>query len=145
MRTQKLLRFATLFICALSFAFITSCEGPAGPAGPAGPQGNAGATGAAGQDGTDGTDGVSGSAECLACHSSDAKYMVTYEYEESGHATGSTSGRGSSGSCSKCHSNEGFIEWIWSGSDSGTGFNYPTRISCTTCHAWQVVQLILVG
>ena len=138
MRTQKLLRFATLFICALSFAFITSCEGPAGPAGPAGPQGDAGATGAAGQDGTDGTDGVSGSAECLACHSSDAKYLVTQQYEGSGHANGPVSAYAQGNKdCQMCHSNEGFIETQWSGEDVvENAYSYPTRISCTTCHAW---------
>jgi hypothetical protein len=126
-------------ICAIAFAFVTGCEGPEGPPGPAGPQGpqgEQGPAGADGVDGTDGTDGVSGSAECLACHSSDVKYRVTQEYEQSVHATGSTAARGSSGSCAPCHSNEGFIETQWTGELTSVGFNFPTRISCTTCHAW---------
>lgn len=138
MKTNKLLQFVTLFICAISFALITSCEGPQGPAGPAGPQGDTGAQGPAGEDGTDGTDGVSGSAECLECHSSEAKYLVTQQYEGSSHAESAISGFAESGTgCQMCHTNEGFIEWMWSGEDAvENSYNYPTRISCTTCHGW---------
>jgi hypothetical protein len=139
MKTNRLFQLLTMSICAIAFAFVTGCEGPEGPPGPAGPQGDQGLQGPAGTNGTngtDGTDGVSGSAECLACHSSDAKYRVTMEYEQSVHATGSTAARGSSGSCAPCHSNEGFIETQWTGELTSTGFNFPTRISCTTCHAW---------
>lgn len=144
MRTNKLLQFVTLFICAISFALITSCEGPQGPPGPAGPagadgaDGATGATGPAGADGTDGTDGVSGSAECLACHSSEAKYLVTQQYEGSAHAAGPISSFAAGrDDCQRCHSNEGFIEAVYFGNDvMENAYNYPTRISCTTCHGW---------
>lgn len=102
MKTNKLFQFLTLAICAVAFAFVTGCEGPVGPIGPAGP------AGAKGADGTDGTDGVAGSAECLACHSSDAKYRVTQQYEGSVHALGERV-RGST-SCAMCHSNEGLLK-----------------------------------
>ncbi len=136
MTTTKILRFAALSLCAITFAFFTACEGPQGPIGPVGPAGDTGVAGPAGADGTDGTDGVSGNAECLTCHSSDAKYLKTQQYETSQHSTGSTAGRGTSGTCARCHSNEGFQEMVWSGELRTAGFSFPTRIGCRTCHGW---------
>jgi len=138
MKTSKLFQFLTLAICAIAFVFVAGCEGPQGPVGPVGPAGVAGVAGPAGADGTDGTDGVSGSAECLTCHSSDAKYLVTQQYEGSGHANGPISAYAQGKKdCQMCHSNEGFIETQWSGEDVvANAYAYPTRISCTTCHGW---------
>lgn len=135
MKTNRLLNIAKVAICAVALGFATACEGPMGPAGPIGPEG---AVGAAGADGSDGTPGVSGTAECLACHSLDTKYRVTQEYNGSVHSEGvAMAYAGGRAGCAMCHSNEGFIETQWSGLDAAEhDFAFPTRISCTTCHAW---------
>ena len=135
MKANRLFQFLTLATCAVAFAFVTSCEGPAGPAGPVGP---AGATGAQGPQGNDGTPGVAGTAGCLECHSSDRKYEVTQQYNTSGHSMGIAAayvdGRAN---CATCHTNEGFIERMWSGEDeTAASISFSTRISCTTCHLW---------
>ena len=102
-----------------------------GPQGPQGPQGEQGIPG------NDGTPGVAGTAGCIECHNLDTKYEVTYQYEGSVHATGSTAARSSSTSCAPCHSKQGFIETQYTGADKTVnGFPYPTRIDCGACHSF---------
>ena len=134
MKSNNFLQFLTLAICAILFAFVTGCEGPQGPVGPQGP---AGPQGEQGPKGDDGTPGVAGTAGCLECHSSEAKYEVTMEYEGSGHSLGVAAAyAGGRGGCAVCHSNEGFIEGQFTGEMSTSDFPFPTRIGCTTCHSW---------
>lgn len=142
MKTNKFFQLITLAICAVAFAFVTGCEGPQGPAGPAGPAGPQGDTGAKGDDGTP---GVAGTAGCLECHSLDAKYTVTQQYEGSVHGTSEVmyTGEyrfqyaGKRSGCAMCHSKEGFQETQWSGLDeTANDFPFPSRIGCTTCHGW---------
>ncbi len=127
--------FALLIAGAL---ILSSCEGPAGPAGPAG------ADGVDGIDGTDGTDGVAGNAVCLTCHTAVIKDAITTQYLNTLHATSQTfypgspttvSYAGGRNDCARCHSTEGFIETLWTGSDTtANDIPLPQGLKCETCH-----------
>lgn len=60
MKTVKI-----FLITALTFAFVSACEGPEGPEGPQGPKGDSGAVGATGPQGPAGPQGVSGNANVV--------------------------------------------------------------------------------
>ena len=51
MKNYKVSNVLTLVACAVAFAFITGCEGPAGEVGPKGDTGDSGTTGAPGAPG----------------------------------------------------------------------------------------------
>jgi hypothetical protein len=141
MKTKKITQLLTLAFCAIAFAFVTSCEGPAGPAGPAGATGDTGATGATGSDGTQ---GVEGNAVCMECHNIATKAAFTAEYETSKHGTSSQyyfgspfvyEYAGAQNGCAMCHSDQGFIETQYTGQDTtAADFGLPQRIQCSTCH-----------
>ena len=88
-----------------------------------------------GPDGQDGVDGVNGTTECAQCHSIAVSEGVHASYLYSGHAAGgAVSYAGSRASCAECHSNEGYIDYVMTGSTNPDGYLKPTPISCTTCH-----------
>lgn len=129
MKTKKITQLLTLAFCAIAFAFVTSCEGPAGPTGPAG------ADGINGTNGTDGTPGVDGNVSCLECHTQAGMDALNAMYVQSGHANagfelGYAGGRAD---CARCHSNEGFQYHV--AGISISDFSNPTKISCSTCHS----------
>ncbi len=131
MKRNKIINVFLTSLCIVGIGLLASCEGPMGPPGPQGPQGEPG------PQGNDGTPGVAGTAGCLECHSSEAKYEITMDYEGSGHSLGVAAAyAGGRGGCAVCHSNEGFIEGQHTGEMSTSDFPFPTRIGCTTCHSW---------
>lgn len=120
---MKNIKFLSLLmIAATSLLFIQCTTDPIpGPAG------------SDGVDGVDGTDGISGTAECAACHNVSTTEAVHSSYLYSQHAKGDYVGyAGGRASCAQCHSNEGYVDYVMTG--SATDYDSPTAISCTTCH-----------
>jgi hypothetical protein len=135
MKTHKFFRFLTLAMCAVTFAFVTGCEGPEGPQGPAGTNGTDGTNGTNGTNGTDGTDGVDGNVTCLECHSADNPQAKLEEFHRSAHASGAIAVdyAGGRASCAKCHSHEGYLEFARTGTVAEDITN-PSAWKCKTCH-----------
>ena len=127
MKTKKITQLLTLAFCAIAFAFVTSCEGPAGPAG---------TPGTAGTNGTDGTNGVDGNVTCLSCHNTDTKDLVAAQFNSSQHKAGDVAVdyAGGRGSCAECHSHEGYLEFALTG-DVAADIANPGAWECSTCHA----------
>lgn len=96
----------------MATALIISCEGPAG------------------------MDGVDANSTCKQCHNQETMTLKSVEFEQSGHASGSTVGyAGGRNGCAKCHSHEGFVETLHTGQDTtAANIPIPTRIDCETCH-----------
>jgi hypothetical protein len=139
MKTTRITQLLTLAFCALAFALISSCEGPAGPVGPAGTDGKDGI------NGSDGTAGVDGDAVCLKCHNTTTKATITMAYDTSTHAvsnlmyTGQTLYQYAGGrvECGRCHSDQGFIETQYTGLDTLERIlGLPQAIQCSTCHSF---------
>jgi formate-dependent nitrite reductase cytochrome c552 subunit len=130
MKTNKFFQFLTLAMCAVTFAFVTGCEGPVGPVGP---QGTAGADGA---NGTDGKDGVDGNVTCLECHSADMPQIILEQFNQSVHSAGqiAVDYAGGRASCARCHSSEGFIEYARTGAVA-ENISAPSAWECKTCHS----------
>ena len=78
---------------------------------------------------------------CGACHGAEPAYPVagaTLSYEQSGHALGfgghaQNSWYANGGGCQQCHTNEGFIEYVNTGTVEGY-VDYPSQPGCFTCH-----------
>lgn len=129
---MKKFKLLTILFATLCFAAMISCEGPEGPTGAAGADG---ANGTNGIDGTDGTDGVDGNLSCLVCHTQTNMDGIEAMYALSHHYSAHVVVRGTSASCSRCHSHEGFLNYLAASPDvDAVGIDYPTRISCHTCH-----------
>ncbi len=130
MRTNKLFQFLTLLMCAVTFAFVTGCEGPAGPMGPAG------ADGADGADGANGADGADGNVTCLECHSTEMPQIILEQFNQSVHVAGqiAVDYAGGRASCARCHSSEGFIEYARTGTVA-ENISSPSAWECKTCHS----------
>lgn len=129
MRTNRILQFFTLMMCAIAFAFVTGCEGPTGPAGPNGTNGT---------DGLNGINGVDANETCKICHNDDTDVLVAKgdQFEEGKHSNGTYYDR--DGECSACHNTEGFLaregftdEWTEIQAFAGA----ESAISCYTCHS----------
>uniref|UniRef100_UPI0032179336 ammonia-forming cytochrome c nitrite reductase subunit c552 n=1 Tax=uncultured Draconibacterium sp. TaxID=1573823 RepID=UPI0032179336 len=131
----KLFLFA--IICVFMAASCTTKEGPMGASGLNGMNGENGINGVDGKDGTDGTDGVDGNVSCLVCHTQAGMDALRALYNYSGHnAASAVSYAGSRASCSPCHSNELFLNALNNAPGvAAIDIAYPTKISCTTCHA----------
>jgi len=111
-------------IPAMLLMFLASCtkEGPAGQ------------DGTNGTDGKDGIAGESGTAGCVQCHTSNENMMLkAAQWENSGHATGTSWARGTSASCAECHSSQGFQEKVATGSVTNAPV-MPLAANCYTCH-----------
>lgn len=82
---------------------------------------------------------------CADCHSSTSpKYPLlgaALGYEQSGHNLGfkneaQNSYYANGNGCQQCHTNEGFIEYVETGSvDSAAFVEYPSQPGCFSCHA----------
>lgn len=136
MKTNKFFQLLTLAICAIAFAFVTGCEGPAGPIGPDGADGTNGTNGTDGTNGTngsDGTDGVDANTHCLTCHTQAGMDVITASFKLSEHAIGGASSyaAGSSG-CSPCHSAELFANYVLG--KKAVNIVDPTPLRCGSCH-----------
>lgn len=119
MKNFKLISFLIIIASSLLFVQCTTDPIPGEP----------------GEDGMDGVDGVNGTTECAACHSISVSEGVHSSYLYSGHAAGGAVGyAGSRAACAECHSNEGYIDYVTTGSTNEMGYENPTPISCTTCH-----------
>ena len=136
MKNVKLIGFFIILASSLMFIQCTS-DVVVGPQGEAGINGIDGANGANGTNGVDGTDST---ASCIACHSNSHRDQVDSSYAKSTHAIQSLMYNGQAIAeytnrtyCAECHTNEGYIEYIQTGSVSAVADN-PTAISCTTCH-----------
>jgi hypothetical protein len=134
MKNLKLVSFLMILASSLMFIQCTTdtLQGVDGKDGVDGINGVDGADGIAGIAGAAGIDGK-GIAECVACHSNEHRDAINDAYDMTKHATGSSWGRGTSGSCAQCHNNEGFIDFVETGT---TQDSYPVSnpISCTGCH-----------
>jgi hypothetical protein len=120
MKNFKLISF--LIVIAASVLFVQCTTDPI-----PGPPGEDGI------DGIDGVNGVNGTTECAVCHNVSTSEAVHASYLFSGHAAGAAAGyAGGRASCARCHSNEGFIDYVTTGTT--TDYDNPTPISCTTCH-----------
>ncbi|MBM2814202.1 MAG: hypothetical protein HW421_964 [Ignavibacteria bacterium] len=122
--------FLTLAIALFAIGlFLSSCEGPAGPAGK---------DGLAGAAGANGKDGVDGSKPCQACHNNANQdfYTKWYQYKLSLHGEGEVwiEEANRVGSCGGCHSGDGFASASANGTNTPTNYDYPTPITCRTCH-----------
>jgi len=75
---------------------------------------------------------------CAACHGGDAEFPVLgarLGYDTSGHKNNGNSYYANGGGCQKCHTNEGFIEYVKTGSVDPKSFvKYPSQQGCFTCH-----------
>jgi len=125
MKNLKLINL--LLIVATSLLLVNCTTEPTYPEGPAG------ADGIDGIDGTNGIDGATGTTECATCHNVGTSEAVHASYLFSGHAAGGAVGyAGSRASCAQCHSNEGYVDYVTTGTT--TDYDNPTPISCKTCH-----------
>ncbi len=117
---------STIIFCALAFAFVPSCVGPAGE------------DGIAGADGTDGIDGTDGNATCMDCHSSGNIQSINEQFTQSVHSAGEVAlayaGGNASWGCAQCHSSEGFIEFANNGFVD-QNIKAPSPWECKTCHS----------
>lgn len=135
MKTNKFFQLLTLALCAVAFAFVTGCEGPAG------------ADGAMGPNGTNGTNGEDGELvldeSCKVCHSETTLVLnaKNQEFDASAHSKGTYWDHDADmasyyGECAACHNNEGFL----ARADYTTMApiykfkGAKTQISCYTCH-----------
>jgi len=106
------MKIRNLFIFLFAGATVmltTQCEGPAGEA---------------------------GNSNCVQCHSEENWGDIETAYLKSGHNAAEAVGyAGGRGSCARCHSHEGFMNYLAAtpGADAAD-IDYPTRISCSTCH-----------
>ncbi len=126
---MKHLKSLGFFLLIFSSFFLIQCTTDPIP----------GPSGVDGIDGTDGLDGATGTTECATCHNVAKSEAVHASYLFSGHAEGGAVGYAGSrgldrGGCARCHSNEGFIDYIETGSVTVEDYANPTAISCTTCH-----------
>jgi hypothetical protein len=85
-------------------------------------------------EGPAGVDGVDANASCTECHSADPIIVAKIlQWEKSGHGMGEAAeSRAWSGSCSRCHTEQGFQDYIATGSSSAE--NEPVPIGCRACH-----------
>jgi hypothetical protein len=78
------------------------------------------------------------SQSCAACHGGEAEYPVLgtrLGYDTSGHKNNGNSYYANGGGCQKCHTNEGFIEFVKTGSVDPQSFvQYPSQQGCFSCH-----------
>lgn len=78
------------------------------------------------------------SASCADCHGSTPKFPVLgarLGYDTSGHKNNGNSYYANGGGCQRCHTNEGFIEYVKTGSVDPKAFiRYPSQQGCYTCH-----------
>jgi hypothetical protein len=76
---------------------------------------------------------------CAACHGGEATYPVLgarLGYDTSGHKNNGNSYYANGGGCQKCHTNEGFIQFVKTGSVDPKSFvKYPSQQGCFTCHS----------
>ena len=92
---------------------------------------------------------------CVDCHSSTSpKYPLlgaAEGYEHSGHDRGFENEERNSyyangAGCQRCHTNEGFIEYVETGSvDSEAFVEYPSQPGCFSCHMWDHSSTGLTG
>ena len=77
-----------------------------------------------GSNGINGIDGIDGSAAvCIDCHSNTHRDPIRAAYELSGHAAANTLGyAGPRASCAQCHSNEGYVDFMDTGSVNPAGY-----------------------
>jgi hypothetical protein len=121
---KNLIRLLTLPMMVLFLFASCTKEGPQGPAG---------TDGIDGVDGTNGTNGEDGTAGCVECHTSNEDMMLkSMQWENSGHASGTSWARGSSTSCAECHSSQGFQQ-VAKG-ETVTGHTMPLPANCYICH-----------
>jgi hypothetical protein len=77
-------------------------------------------------------------ASCATCHGGEADYPVLgarLGYDTSGHKNNGNSYYANGGGCQKCHTNEGFIDFVETGSVDPKSFvRYPSQQGCFTCH-----------
>jgi hypothetical protein len=75
---------------------------------------------------------------CATCHGGEADYPVLgarLGYDTSGHKNNGNSYYANGGGCQRCHTNEGFIEYVKTGSVDPKAFvKYPSQQGCFTCH-----------
>jgi hypothetical protein len=75
---------------------------------------------------------------CADCHGPDPEYAIlgtTASYERSGHNNFGNSYYANGAGCQGCHTNEGFIDWVKTGSvDSEAYIANPSQPGCATCH-----------
>ncbi|MEL4455119.1 hypothetical protein [Lutimonas vermicola] len=123
-------KFINLLLIVATSLLLVNCTTDPIP-GPAGEDGI---------DGIDGVDGITGTTECASCHNISTSEAVHASYLYSGHAAGGAVGyagkRGSDkGSCTQCHSNEGYIDYVETGTvQLSVAYENATPISCTGCH-----------
>ena len=76
---------------------------------------------------------------CMDCHGSTPKYPVLgarLGYDYSGHKNNGNSRYANGGGCQRCHTNEGFIDYVATGTADASAFvEYPSQPGCFTCHA----------
>ena len=97
--------------------------------------GPAGADGIDGINGIDGVDGVDGSAaSCIACHANEKREPIIEAWSTAKHAIGGSWARGESSRCAECHNNEGFIDFIVTGSVNENGYSVSNPLNCNGCH-----------
>ena len=78
---------------------------------------------------------------CGACHGADTEYPMAgavLSYEQSGHNLGfdkhaQNSWYANGNGCQQCHTNEGFIEYVNTGTVEGY-VDYPSQPGCFSCH-----------
>ena len=132
MKTNRLFQLLTLVMCAVAFAFVTSCEGPVGPAGPAGTNGTNGT------DGLAGINGVDANETCKICHneSTEGLNAKQSQFVRSQHAVGTYWDR--DGECAACHNTEGFLArqgYTDEYTEAKAFVGAQSAISCYTCHS----------
>ena len=75
---------------------------------------------------------------CAACHGSTPEYPLLgarLGYDTSGHKNNDNSYYANGGGCQICHTNEGFIDYVKTGTvDSDAYVAYPSQPNCVTCH-----------
>ena len=143
MKTNKFFQLLTLAICAVTFAFVTGCEGPAGPMGPAG---------ADGTDGTNGINGVDANETCKECHSPNSVDLIAVQFAFSKHEYGEAAFEeaGNTG-CTPCHGQEAFKDVVARNVPATFTLNASTgkyvndyitststaygELGCSTCHS----------
>ncbi|UCF98818.1 MAG: hypothetical protein JSV89_04595 [Spirochaetaceae bacterium] len=75
---------------------------------------------------------------CAACHGATPEYPLLgarLGYDTSGHKNNDNSYYANAGGCQVCHTNEGFIDYVKTGTvDSDAYVAYPSQPNCVTCH-----------
>ncbi|SYZ73033.1 conserved exported hypothetical protein [Candidatus Zixiibacteriota bacterium] len=73
---------------------------------------------------------------CFTCHGDSDSRLIQAEgeYANSVHASGTTVDYANRAGCGRCHSDNGFLDYLATGSDDAP-YDHPAAIHCFTCHA----------